>query len=114
MTAKGIKTEDYRELTPYWYARLVIDPKLKFRKYTMLDLTHIDYRVFEDPDFFKSIKFKKFTANKVTMGYPSRANASKRLYLNHLGIEVRTGKPEWGAEPDKLYFVIKHGDIYNI
>ena len=25
------------------------------------------------------------------------------------GIEIRTGNPEWGAEPGKLYFVILHG-----
>lgn len=27
------------------------------------------------------------------------------------GIEIRTGNPEWGAEPGKLYFVIKHGIV---
>lgn len=27
------------------------------------------------------------------------------------GIEIRTGNPEWGAEPNKVYFVIKHGII---
>ena len=29
----------------------------------------------------------------------------------HIKIEIRTGNPEWGAEPNKLYFVIMHGAI---
>lgn len=33
------------------------------------------------------------------------------LTLEHKGIEIREGNPEWGAESGKIYFVIKHGKI---
>jgi hypothetical protein len=31
--------------------------------------------------------------------------------FEHKGIEIRTGNPDWGAEPNKLYFVIMHGAV---
>lgn len=49
----------------------------------------------------------------MTKGYPKSGDTERILKLEHAGIEVRTGNPEWGAEPDKLYFVIKHGEIIN-
>ena len=38
-------------------------------------------------------------------------DTSKILKLKHEGIEIRTGNPDWGAEPGKIYFVIKHGEL---
>jgi len=49
----------------------------------------------------------------MTLGYPKSNDTERILKLEHKGIEIRTGNPDWGAEPDKLYFVIKHGKILN-
>ncbi|MBV2197052.1 MAG: hypothetical protein KUL78_11195 [Flavobacterium sp.] len=63
---------------------------------------HVDY-----------LDFKKFDTNTMTLGYPKSTDSKRILKLEHKGIEIRKGNPEWGAEPDKLYFVIKHGKILN-
>jgi len=55
-------------------------------------------------------EFKPFTTTTITLGYPKDGDSERTRHYLHAGIEIRTGKPEWGAEPDKLYFVIKHGD----
>ena len=55
--------------------------------------------------------YKDFITNTMTLGYPKSGDTERILKLEHKGIEIRTGNPEWGAEPDKLYFVILHGAI---
>ena len=47
----------------------------------------------------------------MTLGYPKSTDRERILTLEHKGIEIRTGNPKWGSEPDKLYFVILHGAI---
>ena len=96
MTKSGIKTEDYRELNEYWVRRLMENVKM--------------------PDgsvsFIKGLEqFKKFTTNTMTLGYPKSGDTERIIQYEHAGIEIRTGNPDWGAEPDKLYFVIKHGSL---
>jgi len=45
----------------------------------------------------------------MTLGYPKSGDTERILKYEHAGIEIRIGNTDWGAEPDKLYFVIKHG-----
>ena len=90
MTKTGIKTEDYREINEYWKSRLT-DQKANWNR----------------PQ--SQWKFKQFDSNIMTLGYPKSTDTERILKLEHAGIEIRTGNPEWGAEPNKLYFVIKHG-----
>jgi hypothetical protein len=59
-------------------------------------------------------KFKNFDTNIMTLGYPKSGDKERILQYKHAGIEVRTGNPDWGAEPNKLYFVILHGDKINL
>jgi len=47
----------------------------------------------------------------MTLGYPRSTDKERIIVLEHKGIEIRTGNPEWGAEEGKLYFVIKHGEV---
>ena len=88
MTKAGIKTEDYREITPYWETRLQRVNGMKF------------------PDN----QFKQFSTNTITLGYPKSNDSERIIKFKHAGIEIREGNPDWGAEPNKLYFVIKHGE----
>lgn len=99
MTKSGIKTEDYREITPYWIKRLA-----KQWNFLNDDLTLWE----QGNEMFKPIDF---TQNTMTLGYPKSDDKEHILILEHKGIEIRTGNPDWGAEPDKLYFVIKHGVV---
>jgi len=93
MTKSGIKIEDYREITPYWVKRL-----------TYLDFVPLNFwEVVND-------EFKEFETNTMTLGYPKSGDTERIIKFEHAGIEIRTGNPDWGAEPNKLYFVIKHGE----
>lgn len=103
MTKSGIKTEDYRELNDYWLKRLVNNCSC-LENVLIVELSEkINNCVLGG--------FKKFTQNTITSGYPKSGDTERILKLEHKGIEIRTGNPEWGAEPGKLYFVIKHGVI---
>ena len=107
MTKSGIKTEDYREITPYWIKRLV--DKDVFRYCT----TESFLQWYNNMPEFVTLQHvvNKPIINIMTLGYPKKDDAERILKLEHKGIEIRTGNQEWGAEPNKLYFVIKHGAI---
>lgn len=110
MTKAGIKTEDYREITPYWIARLT-------RNEINLSIDEINYALCALRDGYNEeqvfdiygLCLNNFETNTMTLGYPKSTDTERILKLEHEGIEIRKGNPDWGAEPDKLYFVIKHG-----
>lgn len=41
-----------------------------------------------------------------TLGYPKANDTERRLEFKNPKIRIGTGKPEWGAEPGKNYFII--------
>jgi len=114
MTKSGVKTEDYREITHYWIRILLIS----YREIDYVDFQDIVTDL-QDPlkrhrnidEVFKywELNFKNFGSNIMTLGYPKKEDTKRILRLKHKGIEIRTGNPEWGAEANKLYFVILHG-----
>ena len=113
MTKAGIKTEDYREINEYWCKRLV-DCDLKQGHFLkLIVLLRLDEFAFNTKSIMKfcNANFKTFKSNVMTLGYPKSADTSKILKLENKGIEIGFGKPEWGAEKGKVYFIIKHGRI---
>jgi len=116
LTKSGIKREDYREITPYWCNRLLLHegqtkPK-KFWEFCYFGMfVEGAFKTFYDCPIIHKITPIDFTHNTMTLGYPKSGDTERILKLEHKGIEIRTGNPEWGAEPNKLYFVIKHGEI---
>lgn len=118
MTKNGIKTEDYREITKYWISRLLclergdgfrdeIDVE-NFISYLEQNRADTKFVVFDS-----GYSIKPFLTNTTTLGYPKSSDLERILKLEHKGIEIRVGNPDWGAEPNKLYFVIKHGTSIN-
>lgn len=103
MTKAGIKTEDYREINSYWIARLTDGFSWDVEKYPL------KLNEFKQVINKGSFKPREFTKNTMTLGYPSKDDQERILKLEHKGIEIREGNPEWGAESGKIYFVIKHG-----
>ena len=79
---KGIKTEEYREIKDYWVKRI-----------KEMSLTRLE-------------AFKHFDFVEFTNGYNTK---SPQITMECKGIEVGTGKVEWGAVADTQYFVIKLG-----
>jgi hypothetical protein len=81
MILSGQKTEEYRDIKPYWGKR------------------------------FNKFIHKKMNENmyvKFTNGYGNH-RPSFLIELNMF--TVGTGKPEWGAEKDKEYYILKLGKI---
>ena len=115
MTKAGIKTEDYRELNEYWAKRLLKKVHTPHGGCfsPMADFVKGKYD-FDEWKQFAGSPFAHFDFNTLTLGYPSSTDTDRILRLEHKGIEIRTGNPEWGAEPNKLYFVIKHGKQINL
>lgn len=103
MINSGEKTEEYREIKPYWIVRLV--DKDIFKGYTSErfikwfenggDYVTLDHVKNE----FKWVRFKN--------GYSPN---SRVMIREVFGLQISIGKPEWGAEPGKKYFVIKLGE----
>lgn len=83
MIESGIKTEEYREIKPYWIIRLCVSYN-------------------EDTS---SIEYKEYDAVKFIYVYTKRSMSFKIKE-----ILVDTGKPEWGAGDGVKYFVIKLGE----
>lgn len=109
MTKSGEKTEDYREINHYWIKRLMTK---KYNLVYPIEQEAIDGIIKHvDPNYLVRNHSKKFDCNTMTLGYPKSTDSERILKLEHKGIEIRTGNPEWGAEPNKLYFVIKHGEV---
>lgn len=115
MTEALIKKEDYRGITPYWCNRLLLWDGQKKSKYFWEN--EVFTIVSESPEVYllwlidkNVVTFKPFTTNTMTLGYPLKTDTARILKFKHEGIEIRTGVSEWGAEPDKLYFVIKHSE----
>lgn len=107
MIESGEKPEEYREIKPYWIKRLVnprmlIDAKLPESEWPQ----HIETIW---PDHFKFIR-NRFDIVEAKNGYSKSSPKWRRKFIE---VNIDYGKPEWGAEPGKLYFVIKLGEKIN-
>jgi len=87
MIASGEKKEEYREIKPFWIKRL-----------TPANNAFDDCKEFYAVEFVNGGNFH---------------DKHPKILVECLDIEIGTGKPEWGAEPDKEYFVIKLGNLLN-
>ena len=88
MIKSGEKKEEYRDgSTSFYWAN-----RLRERKKTS--------------DGWKYGDFKHFDRLVFTLGYPKADDTERRLVFKNPRIRIGEGKPEWGAEPNKQYFVI--------
>jgi hypothetical protein len=85
MILSGEKKEEYREIKPYYRSRLINEGFLD--RYGLPNLWQ-DWVLFRNGYSKQSPSFKAFCT-----------------------IDIRTGIPEWGAEPSKEYYVLKILDI---
>ena len=96
MIASGEKKEEYREITPYWAKR--ITQYFDYPKGCEIDaqMRHVMRSYLDGREIFDGVMFY--------LGY---AKDRPKMYVPIERITIGTGKPEWGAEPGKSYFVIK-------
>ena len=97
----GVKLEEYREITPYWIKRLTDIEKYEHQLNTLI-MTD------------KPVPMKHFTHVHFTLGYPKKDDLKRHMTFEIEKITINTGKPEWGAEENKQYFVIKIGKKVNL
>lgn len=89
MIESGVKTEEYREIKPYWTKRLTYVSALDFEgEYLYSLVKHFDY-----------VKF--------AYGYTKRT-----MTFEIESIRIGKGKSEWGA-PSEEVFIIKLGKRIN-
>lgn len=101
MIKNGVKLEEYREINKYWVNRLIF--KDAFYDWKNISLDEIVKNIIDcsDTDFFNQFDEVVFTC-----GYPKKDDNERRLTFKNPQIRIDFGKPEWGAEKDKRYFVI--------
>lgn len=104
MISSGVKTEEYREIKPFWMKRFCGKAPVIYRMALHLAIETDNFDVVSKTDIteFNKIQF--------TLGYPKADDMSRRIIFNNPHIRIGKGKPEWGAEPDKTYFVITWDD----
>ena len=103
MIASGEKKEEYREIKPFWEKRL-IDYKGLVRDFKEIAAKRVILGIYTDP--CKEYP-RGFEAVTFYLGY---AKDRPAMTFEVESIQFGKGKPEWGAEPGKDYFVIKLGD----
>jgi hypothetical protein len=97
MIRDGKKKEEYREIKA---------------KYFEMFCDHLNvYEINKSNNFDVSFHLKwpeelDYDTLVFTLGYPKAGDTERRLVFKNPKIRIGTGKPEWGAEHGKLYFVI--------
>ena len=113
MIASGEKTEEYRELTPYWVRRLLAsvgyDP---FGEDILLPVDLPKGCTAVIPENIKQLFFSGNLAarpfRKVNFGHGYHKGRSS-VTLPIEGITIGRGRPEWGAPRDRDVFIISLG-----
>lgn len=99
MIASGVKTEEYREIKPYWQKRLCSwVPRCEI---SCIEHCSVPKNFGQIPRYHDTVEF--------TLGYPSRDDRERRMEYEIQRIEVGYGNPEWGAPFDREVFIIKLG-----
>lgn len=93
MILSGEKTEEYREIKPYWTNRL-LKPLEKLGYYLYSKSFHYMLR---NPKTYFLVEMH------LKNGY---AKDAPTAYVQAL-LNIRQGRPEWGAEPGKEYYVFE-------
>lgn len=90
MISSGEKKEEYREIKPYWAKRLA----------------HLSDD--SDENDLESYEPRKIDIVSANNGYQKNC---PNIKWKHEGVTIGEGKPEWGAEPGKKYFILKIGRL---
>ena len=91
MIKDGIKLEEYREIKPYYTTRFLNSGHLK----RMVDIRKPD----EEPKIVNNGRNWILFRN----GYSNSSPSFKAL----VSVTCDKGNPDWGADKDKLYYVLK-------
>lgn len=108
MIKAGIKTEEYREINAYWTKRLApcikecSDANMEGRCLATCKAAEVHLNWMHN-----ARRIGPFTHVHFTLGYPRKDDIARNMICEIDSIRIDTGNPDWGAEPNKHYFVIK-------
>lgn len=105
----GKKKEEYREVSHYWANRL-LDKSLGERYFKEIVEMVRSENEFNLAQVNENIKAYDVHTDIIEFRNGYQAN-SPRILVEYLDLSIDYGKPEWGAEQGRLYFVLKLGDI---
>lgn len=105
MIESGIKTEEYREIKPYWEKRLLDYKRIK--RYVEDNRKEL----FAKRLLFPNRQVIEDACGSFQRGYThvrSRYGYTKRTMLREIeSITIGHGNPDWGAPSDRRVFIIK-------
>jgi hypothetical protein len=102
MIKAGVKKEEYRKIKDHYFHMLYNYAEMQ----KFFGIPPQPY-YFDRPQVFHTKQFQKsFDRIVFTLGYPKADDTERRLVFKNPRIRIGTGRPELGAEPGKLYFVI--------
>lgn len=96
MIKAGTKLEEYREIKDFYRSRI----------FDGWDHVKANTFYWYNTEFEKHPTFKYFDELVFTLAYPNKSSAGRHLNFKNPKIRIGEGRPEWGAEPGKQYFVI--------
>ena len=112
MILSGEKKEEYREIKGYWANKLLISypdrKKLNSKLWNNIlrsDKDNYKWLTKNFKDVWYPINFDSITFSN---GYSKDRD---QFEIELLGIEIKEGNPEWGAEKGVKYFVLKLGKL---
>jgi len=108
---QGIKQEEYREIKPYWFERLVFQYEKAFEYctgYNYKQQLYVEEGIQHTLSESKKsmVAMKHFDLVEFTNGYNS---TSPKITLDVKSIIIGQGLTEWGAVELQRYFIIKLG-----
>lgn len=112
MEESGEKPEEYREIKPYWFKRLIQYDREMYVGGDPIPAYFCDRAPFDTPagnikwdlDMSGALEFKKFTHVRFRRGYTNTT-----MLIKCEGITIGKGEPAWGA-PEEEVFIIKLGE----
>ena len=117
MIESGIKTEEYREIKPYWVKRL-LQWQEDSRYYVIsgeeihwydakyiCNTKYLNYMIYEMGREDSALRAKSYTHVCFHLGYTSTTMTFKVQEIT-----IGKGNSEWGAPKDKPVFIVKLGE----
>ena len=103
MIKDGIKKEEYREIGMFWSVRFLGVTIAK--KFNLVDYKFVEVQNLREV-LNAILTIDNYDKLVFTLGYPKADDTDRHLEFKNPKIRIGEGRPEWGAEPGKLYFVI--------
>ena len=122
LTLKGIKKEEYRDITPFWANRLLSmengdnlskcysNDTIEWICWNLRCFKGLEYNSIEEVLTKFHIKFKEFENTEFRNGYKS-IEIVPRFIIENKGITIGIGKEEWGFVGETPKFIVIHGKI---